>query len=68
MCWCGSTEVYQDNMDHEAFQTVERFENALKENLAFIPPSMIYAYAAIKMGVPLLPMVLQTRLLIPQRW
>ena len=52
MCWCGSTEVYQDNMDHEAFQTVERFENALKENLAFIPPSMIYAYAAIKMGVP----------------
>lgn len=52
MCWCGSTEAYQDNMDHEAFQTVERFENALKENLAFIPPSMIYAYAAIKMGVP----------------
>ncbi len=52
MCWCGSTEVYQDNMDHEAFQSVAGFEKALKENLAFISPSMIYAYASIKMGVP----------------
>ncbi len=52
MCWCGSTEVYQENMDHEAFQTVEGFEKGLKENLALIPPSMIYAYAGIRMGVP----------------
>ena len=52
MCWCGSTEVYQDNMDHEAFQTIEGFEKGLKDNLASIPPSMIYAYAAIRMGVP----------------
>jgi len=52
MCWCGSTEVYQDVMDHEAFQTLPAFESALKNNLALIPPSMIYAYAAIKMGIP----------------
>jgi len=52
MCWCGSTEVYQDKMNHEAFQTVENLEKALKENLEIIPPSMVYAYAAIRMGVP----------------
>ena len=52
MCWCGSTEVYQDIMDHEAFQTLEAFEAALENNLALIPPSMIYAYASLKMGVP----------------
>ena len=52
MCWCGSTEVYQEDMDHEAFQTIEGFEKALKDNLDIIPPSMIYAYAAIRMGVP----------------
>jgi myo-inositol-1-phosphate synthase len=52
MCWCGSTEVYQEDMDHEAFQTIEGFEQALKDDLAIIPPSMIYAYASIRMGVP----------------
>jgi len=52
MCWCGSTEVYQDQMKHEAFQTLEGLEKAMKENLKIIPPSMIYAYAAIRMGVP----------------
>ncbi len=52
MCWCGSTESYQEVMDHEAFQTIEGLEAALKENLSIIPPSMIYAYAAIRMGVP----------------
>jgi len=52
MCWCGSTEVYQEDMDHEAFKTIDGFEKALKNNLSIIPPSMIYAYAGIRMGVP----------------
>ena len=52
MCWCGSTEVYQEDMNHEAFQTIEGFEQALKDDLPIIPPSMIYAYASIRMGVP----------------
>lgn len=52
MCWCGSTEAYQDCMDDEAFQTLDAFEAALENNLASIPPSMIYAYAALKMKVP----------------
>ena len=52
MCWCGSTEAYQDCMGHEAFQTLAAFESALENNLSLIPPSMIYAYASLKMGVP----------------
>ncbi len=52
MCWCGSTEIYTENMDHPAFQTLEAFEAALKDDLTIIPPSMIYAYAALRMGVP----------------
>lgn len=52
MCWCGSTEAYQDCMDDEAYQTLDAFETALENNLASIPPSMIYAYAALKMKVP----------------
>ncbi|MBI4383083.1 MAG: inositol-3-phosphate synthase [Nitrospinae bacterium] len=51
MCWCGSTEIYQDVRNHEAFQTIEGLEKAMKDNLAIIPPSMLYAYAAIRMGV-----------------
>ena len=51
MCWCGSTEAYQDGMDDEAYQTLDAFEAALENNLASIPPSMIYAYAALKMKV-----------------
>lgn len=50
MVWCASTEVYLEKSDiHE---TVEAFENAMLENHPAIAPSMIYAYAAIKMGVP----------------
>lgn len=52
MCWCGSTEAYQDVKAHTAFQTAEGLESALKESLSIIPPSMIYAYAAIRMGIP----------------
>ncbi len=48
--WCASTEVYlQPGAVHE---TVEAFENGLRNNDAAIAPSMIYAYAAMKEGVP----------------
>ena len=50
MIWCGSTEVYiQPGPVH---QSIETFENGLKENDPGIAPSMIYAYAALKEGVP----------------
>lgn len=48
--WCGSTEKYIECTDiHES---IEAFEAALKNNESLIAPSMIYAYAAIKSGVP----------------
>ena len=48
--WCGSTEKYTESSDIHS--TVDKFEAALKNNDPFIAPSMIYAYAAIKIGVP----------------
>jgi myo-inositol-1-phosphate synthase len=52
MVWCGSTEKYiETSAVHE---TIEAFEKGLKENDPNIAPSMIYAYAAIKMGIPFL--------------
>ncbi|MEP7171391.1 MAG: inositol-3-phosphate synthase, partial [Bacteroidota bacterium] len=50
MVWCGSTEVYIEVK--EVHKTIEKFEEGLKSNHADISPSMIYAYAAIKCGVP----------------
>lgn len=50
LVWCGSTEKYIEHEDIHA--TIERFEQALKDNDDRIAPSMIYAYAAIKIGVP----------------
>ncbi len=50
MVWCGSTEVFTElSATH---QSIESFENGLRENSADISPSMIYAYASIKCGVP----------------
>jgi myo-inositol-1-phosphate synthase len=50
MVWCGSTEVYQEcGLVHEDTDALER---GLKANDPGIPPSMIYAYAAAKLGVP----------------
>jgi len=50
MVWCGSTEVYaQQKPVHE---TLASFEKGLKESSPDIPPSMIYAYAAIASGTP----------------
>ena len=50
MIWCASTEAFlKANSVHG---TLETFEKGLKENDPTIPPSMIYAYAALKMGIP----------------
>ncbi|HSC39292.1 MAG TPA: inositol-3-phosphate synthase, partial [Chitinophagaceae bacterium] len=50
MVWCGSTEKYIEAI--AVHDTVASFEEGLKTNHPLIAPSMIYAYAAIKLGVP----------------
>jgi myo-inositol-1-phosphate synthase len=50
MVWCGSTEVFM--MPAPAHQTIEAFERALETNDPVIPSSMVYAYAAIREGIP----------------
>ncbi|MFN7929128.1 MAG: inositol-3-phosphate synthase [Blastocatellia bacterium] len=50
MIWCGSTEVFINQ--HPVHKTLASFERALRENHKAIAPSMIYAYAALKSGVP----------------
>lgn len=50
MIWCASTETFlKPGQQHE---TLSAFEKALQENSDAIAPSMIYAYAALKCGVP----------------
>jgi myo-inositol-1-phosphate synthase len=50
LLWCGSTEVYLT--ESPAHASVEAFEKALEASDDSIPSSMIYAYAAIKEGIP----------------
>ena len=50
MVWCGSTEIFLKRT--AVHETIEAFEQGLREDHPDIAPSMIYAYAAIKMGVP----------------
>ena len=50
MVWCGSTEIFLEKSEVHA--SIEAFEEGLRNNDPAIAPSMIYAYAAIKMGVP----------------
>ncbi|MCC7232878.1 MAG: inositol-3-phosphate synthase [Bacteroidia bacterium] len=50
MIWCASTEVYLEPSD--VHQSLDKFEQAMKENDPSIAPSMIYAWAALKSGVP----------------
>ena len=50
LLWCGSTEVYLT--ETPAHASVESFEKALDASDDSIPSSMIYAYAAIKEGIP----------------
>ena len=50
MVWCASTEVFLEAS--EVHMSIERFERGLRESDTNIAPSMIYAYAALKSGVP----------------
>ncbi len=50
MVWCGSTEIFMK--PHDVHQSLEAFEQAMKDDHAAIAPSMVYAYAAAKMGIP----------------
>jgi myo-inositol-1-phosphate synthase len=50
MIWVGSTEVYMK--ETAAHASVASFEKALEQNDDSIPSSMIYAYAAIREGLP----------------
>ena len=50
MVWCGSTEIFlRHGSVHE---TMESFEKGMEDNEQSISPSMLYAYAALKEGVP----------------
>ena len=48
--WCGSTEIYQRAT--ESHQNLAAFEKGLLQSDPEISPSQIYAYAALKSGVP----------------
>ena len=50
MIWCGSTEVYHQAAAVHA--SLKDFESGLHKNDPEISPSQIYAYAALKMGIP----------------
>ncbi len=50
MIWCGSTEVFAEA--GEVHSSLEKFECGLKKSDPAISPSQIYAYAALKSGVP----------------
>ena len=50
MIWCGSTEVYHEPMPVHA--TLKDFECGLRQDDPEISPSQIYAYAALKLGIP----------------
>jgi myo-inositol-1-phosphate synthase len=50
MIWCGSTEVFLK--PSAVHQSVAAFEKGLQTSSREIPPSMIYAYAALKLGIP----------------
>jgi myo-inositol-1-phosphate synthase len=50
MVWCGSTEIYMK--EAAVHQSIETLEKGLEQNDRSIPPSMVYAYAAIKEGIP----------------
>jgi len=50
MVWCGSTEIFQ--RPSEVHSSLDKFEKGLVDNDPEIAPSQIYAYAALKSGVP----------------
>ncbi|HEX3555140.1 MAG TPA: inositol-3-phosphate synthase [Thermoanaerobaculia bacterium] len=50
MVWCGSTEMHM--VASEVHQSLDAFEAGLKRNDDEIPSSMVYAYAALSLGIP----------------
>jgi len=50
MIWAASTEVFMKQ--HAVHRTLKSFEQAMRDNHKAIAPSMVYAYAALKSGVP----------------
>src|SRR4030095_1064248 len=50
MVWCGSTESFLRAED--VHQSLAAFEAGLRANHPAIAPSMLYAYAALQLGIP----------------
>src|SRR5687768_5826987 len=50
MVWAASTEIFLKQQ--AVHKTIASFEQAMRDNHKSIAPSMIYAYAAIKSGIP----------------
>ena len=50
MIWAASTEIFMK--PHAVHRNLKSFEQAMRENHKAIPPSMIYAYAALQSGIP----------------
>jgi myo-inositol-1-phosphate synthase len=50
MIWAGSTEIFMEPT--AVHQSIEAFEKGLETDDVGIPPSQIYAYAALSEGVP----------------
>jgi len=50
MVWCASTEIFLKPTD--VHRDLPSFEKALKARNAEIAPSMVYAYAALSLGIP----------------
>jgi len=50
MVWAASTEIFMK--PHAVHKSLKSFEQAMRDNHKAIAPSMVYAYAALKSGVP----------------
>jgi myo-inositol-1-phosphate synthase len=50
MIWAASTEIFMK--PHAVHRTLKSFEQAMRDNHKAIAPSMVYAYAALKSGIP----------------
>jgi len=50
MIWCASTEVFMK--PSRVHQDLKSFEKGLAERSPDIAPSMVYAYAALSLGIP----------------
>jgi myo-inositol-1-phosphate synthase len=48
--WCASTEIFLE--PGPSHQDLDALEAAIDANDASVPPSMLYAYAALQEGVP----------------